>query len=170
MSINKTKYYNAVLYFLHHCNNHFLGITKLNKLLYYLDFISYRDRKKVVTGDKYVHLDYGPVPSRIDDTIIPEMKKEGLLDIQIIPFKDAHTVKFITKVEPDMSAFDSYENRLLRAICEEFKDIKTEQIVSQTHLESPWYYSEMYDQIDFENAADIDILKEVIKENVVTKF
>ena len=56
--MNKLKYKNAVLYFIKHCNgnNQPLDYEKLSQLLYYLDFINYRDRKKSITGDFYIHL------------------------------------------------------------------------------------------------------------------
>ena len=59
--LKKEKYINALLYFIAHCGNEKLGITKLNKLFYYLDFISYRDRKESVTGEIYKHLPMGPI-------------------------------------------------------------------------------------------------------------
>jgi uncharacterized phage-associated protein len=161
MKINKTKYFNAILFFLSYCNNQYLGVTKLNKLLYYLDFISYRDRGTAVTGDKYIHLEYGPVPAIVNSQILPEMKLAGMLDIEEMPYKNKHTVKFASKNVSDISVFNDYEKKLLQAICDEFKAMKTEELVAQTHIEAPWYYSKMFDEIDFKNAMDIDLLTKV---------
>ena len=36
--------------------------TKLNKLLFYSDFINYYLNGTSISGAKYVHLPYGPVP------------------------------------------------------------------------------------------------------------
>ena len=56
--MNKQKYKNAILYFIkyHNKNNHSLDYEKLSQLLYYLDFINYRDKKESITGDFYIHL------------------------------------------------------------------------------------------------------------------
>ena len=43
---------------------------KLNKLFYYLDFISYRDRRTTVTGETYVHLSKGPLATSLETDII----------------------------------------------------------------------------------------------------
>ncbi len=156
MTLNREKYTNAILYYLHHCNSATLGATKLNKLMYYLDFISYRDRAKSVTGDSYVHLQYGPVPSDLEDKILPDMKADHLLVIEKVKYKDGFVSNFIPRVSCDVDVFDAYEKDLLIKICNEFKTMKTDDIVAQTHAEAPWYYSEMYDKIDFENANDIE--------------
>jgi len=158
MAINKEKYLNAILYFIENCNNKYLGTTKLNKLLYYLDFISFRDREKTVTGDVYIHQSFGPVPAEIESKILPKMKEDGLIEIKNIPYKEKYTNEFVLKQKPKMSSFDAYEKKLLKNLCLEFKNTKTEDIVAQTHLEAPWYYSEMYDKIDLRNAFDIEVL------------
>lgn len=165
MPINRQKYQNAVLYFIKHCNNDYLGTTKLNKLLYYLDFASYRDRKKTVTNDRYLHLDYGPVSVSLKEDIIPSMKSSGLIQVDTVEYRDGKKKIFEAKAEPDASVFDDYEKKLLYTICKKFKNYTTDQIVSQTHAEAPWYYSEYFDEIDFEDSADIDIIPDLTKAN-----
>ena len=56
--IDERAYKNAVLFFIKYCNNQYLHATKLNKLLYYLNFVYFRDDKKSVTGDVYIHQGY----------------------------------------------------------------------------------------------------------------
>lgn len=46
-----------------------LYVTKLMKLFYYIDFISYAERGAPVTNDIYYKLPYGPVPSLIKNEI-----------------------------------------------------------------------------------------------------
>ena len=53
---------------------------KLNKLLYYLVFISYRDRQKNVTSESYLHLPKGPFAEVLQDEIITTASKEGLIE------------------------------------------------------------------------------------------
>jgi uncharacterized phage-associated protein len=156
--ISEEKYSNAILYFLKYCNNDYLGATKLNKLLYYLDFISYRDKSKSVTGDLYIHKDYGPVPDRIDD-VIADLKLQSKIEVEEVPYKDNHKTNFVLKTDPDMSVFDSYEQELLAKICTEFSQWSTEKIVSQTHLEAPWFYSKPYDFVDYKYANNIEFFQ-----------
>lgn len=155
------KYSNALLYFIKYCNNKYLGATKLNKLLYYLDFISYRDRGRSVTKDIYVHKQYGPVPSQVDDILI-EIHKNRLIDIERIDYKDGETFKYtlIGDTKPDEMVFDDYEKTLLKNLCDQFHLWSTDKIVEQTHLEAPWFYSTPFNIVDYDYASDIDFFME----------
>lgn len=158
--IDVDKYSNALLYFIANCNNKYLGSTKLNKLMYYFDFISYRDRSKPVSGDTYLHLEFGPVPQEVDK-VLALLKKNNAINVQDVPFKDGHKDEYKAIVESDTTVFDEYELRLLDAICEEFELWDTPKIVEQTHLEAPWFYSEPLAQVDYAYANDIDFFTEL---------
>ena len=157
MAIKKEKYINALLYFISKCGNDKLGITKLNKLFYYLDFISYRDRKDSVTGETYIRLPMGPLASQLKDKIIKIAEEKDL-----IKEKEEESTKFGKRnryealVKPDMSVFDEYEKELLKNICDTFKDWTTDQMIAQTHSEAPRVFSEPEKSIDYENADDIE--------------
>lgn len=157
--LNDAKYENAVLFFLKYCNNKYLGATKLNKLLYYLDFISYRDKKKPVTGDIYIHLDYGPVPENID-LVLAKLKASGTIDVEIVEYKGGFTFNYKATKDPIIEGFDEYEKKLLENICKEFELWNTDKIVEQTHLEAPWFYSKPYDPVDYSYAKDIEFFVE----------
>jgi len=153
-------YKNAVLYFIKYCNNKYLHATKLNKLLYYLDFVYFRDHKKSVTGDVYIHQGYGPVPSHIDE-ILAKLKNEGTIDTEVAPHNDAEMINFFLKdkTKVDESIFCADQKKLLKQICDEFGNWPTEKIVAQTHLEAPWFYSKPYEIVDYAYAHDIDLFK-----------
>lgn len=158
--INARAYSNAVLYFIKYCNNQYLHATKLNKLLYYLDFIFFRDRKESVTGDIYIHQEYGPVPSRIDE-VLTGLKSDGMIDTKSVDYKNGELIRFEIKNPEglDESAFSVDQKKLLKQICDEFGNWPTEKIVAQTHLEAPWFYSKPYEVVDYAYARDIDFFK-----------
>ena len=68
---------NVILYLLDKCGNTFN--TKMNKLLFYTDFLSYKQYGKGITGLTYNAIQYGPVPLRWDrvysliDDVYPEI-------------------------------------------------------------------------------------------------
>jgi len=159
MSLNKSKYKNAVLYFIKYCNNQYLGDTKLNKLFYYLDFINYRDRKESVTGDFYIHNHYGPTPDNLNN-ILSEMVEDKEIEIKKDPFEDSHTTSFIVKKDPKEDVFSGKEMKLLKSVCKEFLDWSTNKIVEQTHLEAPWFYSKPFEKVDYGYSSDIDFFNE----------
>lgn len=159
--LNKDKYKNAILYFIKYCNNNHLGTTKLNKLLYYLDFISYRDRRISITGDRYIHEQYGPIPENADNLLV-ELKKDGFIDVNQVPFESEESGfknEFNLLKDPTLSVFDSYEKDLLKNICKEFTPWSTDKIIDQTHLEAPWFYSKPLEPVDYEYAKDIDFFE-----------
>ena len=58
-----------------------LYVTKLMKLFYYIDFISYAERKSSITNDVYYKLPYGPIPSFIKseiDNLIGSFSEEDI--------------------------------------------------------------------------------------------
>lgn len=158
--INERLYENAVLYFIKYCNNQYLHKTKLNKLLYYFDFISFRDYKKSATSDVYIHQEYGPVPANVDE-ILTVLKSEGAISTEVVAYKDGELIKFEIKndIKIDESVFSFDQKRLLKQICDEFSNWPTEKIVAQTHLEAPWFYSKPFEIVDYAYAHDIDFFR-----------
>lgn len=159
--INKDKYENAILYFIKYCNSSYLGKVKLNKLLYYLDFISFRDQGCSITGDEYINKEFGPVPKSIDE-ILSLLIKEGTLEIKQPAYKDGHTNSYKHLQEPDIEIFNAYEKDLLERICKEFLNWNTDKIVAQTHLEAPWFYSKPYNEVDYKYASDIEFFEDIL--------
>ena len=155
--LNTEKYKNAILYFVRHCNNQYLGETKLNKLLYYLDFLNYRDRGSSVTGDEYYHMQYGPIPSSME-TIMSVLCENKKLEVVGKPFEKTTRKIYTAREKPDITAFSEEEHKLLTDICKEFKHYDTDTIIAQTHLEAPWFYSKPYQKIDYDYAHSIEIL------------
>lgn len=157
MAINKQKYINALLYFIVNCSNDKLGITKLNKLFYYLDFISYRDNKESVTGETYLHLQMGPFAPHLQDKIIIEAEKQKLITQDKDESKKfGQRNRYQAIAVPDTSVFSPYEKELLNYICKTFKEWNTDQMIAQTHSEAPWVFSEANKSLDYKNADDIE--------------
>lgn len=53
-----------MIYLIQNCGDIFC--TKMNKLLFYTDFLSYRERGIAMTGLSYRAISYGPVPENWD--------------------------------------------------------------------------------------------------------
>ena len=155
-ALNQTKYLNALLYFVSECGNEKLGIMKLNKLFYYLDFISYRDRKESVTGEKYIPLPKGPFAASLEDEIALAQRKKLLERQKDKSEKYGNRNRFRAVKPYDFSVFDEYEQKLLRYLCEHFRDWSTDQMVAQTHTEAPWVFSMKGKPLDYTQADDIE--------------
>ena len=157
-TLNREKYLNALLYFVTECGNDHLGIMKLNKLFYYLDFVSYRDRGVSVTGETYVHLPKGPFAQALDEDVLPAAQKEKRLERKQEESEKYGVRNRFQALQPyDLSVFDPYEQKLLHDICVNFKDWSTDQMVAQTHTEAPWVFSQPGEPLDFSEADDIEL-------------
>ena len=74
-----------ILYIAQKCAGHMnFGTTKLNKILYFSDFLAYARSGEPITGCEYQRLDHGPAP-RSMKPVIEEMKDESQLTIQTLP-------------------------------------------------------------------------------------
>jgi len=74
---NIEKFMGVVEYF---CLNEGIYRTKLNKLLFYSDFLHYREYSVSITGAQYAHAPYGPVPD--DYKILLAIMEEELSILQ----------------------------------------------------------------------------------------
>lgn len=124
---------NIILYFIEKCGSVFY--TKMNKLLFYTDFLSYKKRGCGMSGLAYQAIQYGPVPVRWDrvysliDDVYPEMVEfsSGLCGTQLC-----------SALSPDMNAFTEEERLLLDAVVDKFKDISSSGISEMSHHEEAW--------------------------------
>lgn len=156
-SLNKEKYTNALLFFIAECGNERLGIMKLNKLFYYLDFISYRDRGKSVTGETYMNLPKGPYARSLEEKIIKDAQQKKLIERkEDASEKYGKRNRFAALEKYDHKVFDEYEQNLLRYLCTTFKSWSTDEMVAQTHSEAPWVFSKPSKPLDYKNADDIE--------------
>ena len=133
--MNKEKYKNAVLFFTENIPH--LGVTKLNKLLYFLDFDHFEKYGDAVTEDIYENMDLGPVPRHVDE-ILNEMRDEKLLDIapeQVIDFVRYH---LIAEAKHNPNVFKPSEIEVMCEVAEKWSHHTAKEIVIASHGEAPW--------------------------------
>jgi uncharacterized phage-associated protein len=153
----KAKYQNAILYFAKNLTPYQLGKTKLAKLLYYFDFISYRDREKQVTGTLYYKQEHGPLAKDLTE-MIGDLVEEKKLQVDRVSVQNNEKQKDQFKVlkNPDETVFDEYEQTLLRKLVNKYADVPTEVMVAKSHLEAPWVKAQNGAALDYSFAFDIE--------------
>lgn len=113
--------------------------TKMNKVLFYIDFLSYRERGMAISGLAYQAIEFGPVPQRWDrvysgfDEVVPQSKM----------VKDQECTVLTTDVKADTSLFSKEELEIIDAVCKKLAGVSAKKIVEMSHLESAWkkYYN-----------------------------
>lgn len=123
---------NVLLYVLMKCGDVFY--TKMNKLLFYADFVAYRQLGISITGLSYKAIEFGPVPERWDR--IYSSFEEISIEPRIIG--DREGTILTTSVKPDTSLFTESELHILDEICSSLACYTSTELSELSHQESAW--------------------------------
>ena len=108
--------------------------TKMNKVLFYIDFLSYRESGMAISGLAYNAIEFGPVPQRWDrvysafDEIVPQPKL----------VRDQESTALTASVEPDMACFTEQERAIIDTVCAKMKNLSAHDISALSHNEPAW--------------------------------
>ncbi len=141
---------NIMLYLLNRCEE--VWCTKMNKLLFYVDFLSYRERGMAMTGLSYRAINFGPVPERWDRVYseFPEVEQE------LRQTGDFVGSVLTTTSEPDLSMFTDTEMKVLDCVCNRFGTKSSREISRLSHDETAWKnHHENHEKIPFQEAFSI---------------
>jgi uncharacterized phage-associated protein len=143
VSIYRKKLINATMFFAQKTKN--VNLTKLSKLLYFLDFEHFEQTGYPCIGLKYYSFKNGPVPRtfwlEIKDGVVPDDFKGKLALIAKVDennpsFKEI-TIKAIA--DPDLSIFSPREINLLKKLADIFRDAKAKDMSEVSHVpRQPW--------------------------------
>ena len=145
LSLNRLR--NIMLYILNRCDE--VWCTKMNKLLFYTDFMSYRERGMAMTGLSYRAIDFGPVPERWDRVYseFPEVRQE------LRQVGDFVGSVLIASEESDYSMFTDAELKVLDSICTHFGKMSSREISRISHDEDAWLnHHDKHEHIPFDDA------------------
>ena len=149
-----------------------LYITKLLKLLFYFDFISFKSKDNSFTGDVYFKLPYGPVPSIIKDQLdllkdineeneeIGEYELKSAFSEYLHATQDSQTKGYVLELKNGvrLDKFEEYlsdwDNALIEELVKTFKDTSVKEIVDQTHKEDPYIKTSEMEIITYLLAGD----------------
>ena len=111
-----TKLKAIMLMILHECGEVFC--TKMNKLLFYIDFLSYRQRGYAMSGLSYRAIDFGPVPDRWDrvysefDEIHQEPRPIGEYEGNVL----------VANTDVEDSVLSGEDKSIIHNVCKRFKN------------------------------------------------
>ncbi len=135
---NKKKIANLLVTFINNCSSDFNDKLKLNKLLFYADFVSYKLFGYSITGLSYRAIDYGPVPTFYDN-IYTYFENEHIITSKWIKGSNgAGKETFITETKFDRNLFTEQEKLVINIILKTFKNISSWDLVDLSHEEQGW--------------------------------
>jgi len=172
--VNVKKINDIIIYFADNVSD--LTVTKLMKLFYYVDFISFAEKEKTVTNDIYYKLPYGPVPSFIKNEIDTlafntELGKIdpdiGVKDQQLSKYVELKKKKFgnhsgfiiVSKKKRDstLQNLSKYEIELLKKVVVKYGKKTAKYLSDKTHKEKPYLLTNENAVIDYKLAKMLDL-------------
>ncbi len=132
ISFNVAKTRDIVLYYINKMGGVF--VTKMNKLLFYTDFLSYRRRGYGMTGLTYKAMQFGPVPSKwgkVYDSLSDIDMNESILN-------QSSGIKLESRIKPDDKKLTESDRQILKDVCERFAKKTASEISIESHQEQGW--------------------------------
>jgi putative zinc finger/helix-turn-helix YgiT family protein len=120
---------------LHFCKAPGVPRTKLNKLMWYADFLGFRENTTSISGVRYAHLPHGPAPDNYDTLLAWLTGAEGVLRTEEISLGQHDWEVLVSSAAPDYSVFSNRELNILTRVAERFGEDTARSISEMSHRE-----------------------------------
>lgn len=114
--------------------------TKLNKLLFYADFLHFKNTCFSISGAEYVAIQLGPVPNNFN-SIFEFAAIHDDVTISYQEFSNGSIGEYFTPNQNrkfNKALFEETELEVLESIAAKFRDIRTNELVDYSHEELAW--------------------------------
>jgi uncharacterized phage-associated protein/DNA-binding transcriptional regulator YiaG len=133
--------------------------TKMNKLLFYSDFLMFKKSCFSISGMRYKAIDMGPVPNNFQ-SIFEYLSNINEINITTTEFSNGYTgEKFTVRENRYFKAdlFSANELETLERVANVFKSTSTHDIIELSHLEEAWKKNEKgKSEISYEYAFELN--------------
>lgn len=130
--------------------------TKLNKLLFYSDFLHTKHFGRSITGLPYVRLQHGPVPEEYE-LIFATLKLSG--DIGIHEMVNGEKLSYLHRAKraPKVEVFSRSEIQVLIRVQDEFERTSATELSDRSHQEDAWRQTKHLDPVSFGHAKSLSL-------------
>lgn len=138
----------VILYFANKMNSN-LYKTKLNKLLFYSQFLFYKEKKYPLFENNFIVDFHGPVMENMN-TVLHELEEMKIIKLT--------KTQFGTVISPLLKLNDTQygeELPILKKVYEKFRDYTSAMISDYSHRESVWSEKRIKEIIPIERAIEI---------------
>ncbi|HEX2866876.1 MAG TPA: type II toxin-antitoxin system antitoxin SocA domain-containing protein [Ignavibacteriales bacterium] len=111
--------------------------VKLNKLLFYSDFLNFKLNGRSISGSQYQAIQLGPVPFRYDWNFDLLLQNNYIRAVPV-EIKNEIVDKFVCVKTPDTDLFSSEELQTIKIVKEKLGGLSTKEVVNMSHNESGW--------------------------------
>ena len=153
-SINKTT--EVICYFIKQLNP---TKTGLNKLLFYADFIHYRNYGIALMGLEYKAIEFGTVPLKYD-SLYEYIAEEGYVERKSKEFSSGYVGEVYKVLKDNALSLTEEELSTLNKVYNSFKNKTAREIVEINHQELAWKDNqENHDKVDYKYAFFLNMCK-----------
>ncbi len=114
--------------------------TKLNKLLFYADFLMFSLFVKSMSGLRYKAIDLGPVPENYN-SLFEYLVNTRHLDVEFVSFADGNIGERFsphTNQKFTQTYVSEEEMNILNKVADYFENTSTKEIIDLSHQEAAW--------------------------------
>lgn len=126
------------------------GVTKLNKILFYCDFLAFAKYGKSITGISYNKLSFGPVPTGAEN-----MRRRMVQDEDIVVtsrgYSPFQAQRVVPRREANLDFFSGHEIALVDGIIGVLAPASAKQVSELSHGKA-WEVVKDYEKIPYEAA------------------
>lgn len=117
--------------------------TKLNKLLFYADFLHFKKTGFSISGARYRAINMGPVPNNFN-SIFEYMVNNDDIYVEITEFSNGEGEQFKPRKNRQFNheLFTELEIKVLDEVAIKFKDASTTEMIDISHQEKGWIENE----------------------------
>lgn len=148
--MDKAKLKELALYIAARCESDpTFGATKLNKILFYSDFLAYARLGEAITGDEYQCLEMGPAP-RHWLPLKADMVKRGQAAEQVRNRYGKEQKRLIPLRDADLSQFSGEEIAIVDEVIEGLRGMNAREVSELSHGFTGWQIVALGDTIPYE--------------------
>jgi len=123
-------------------------VTKLNKYMFYSDFLAFKRIHQSLTGSRYIRLSFGPVPNRYDFKydMNPYIKTE---------IEEDKVTYHLSEKTFDESIFSPQEKDIIYRVFDRLKGMRSSEVSELSHQENAWTKTTPGNYVSYHHAKDL---------------
>lgn len=149
---DESKLKQLILYVSQKCADQLgFGSTKLNKILYFADFLAYANTGTPITGVPYQRLQWGAAPRRMKP-ILEQLIEDDELAMQKVLVPGGYPQKKpVNRLMPNLESFTAQEIALVDEVIDRLEALSASQTSRFSHDWGGWKYASDGETIPYES-------------------
>jgi len=140
---------------------HDISKTKLNKLLFYSDFVNYYLHGKSISGSRYIHMPHGPVAEYYRETL-DALAADNKLQTER---KRGHD-EFLANVSEALDVLSMFEVATIQWVLDNFDSMNAHGISEFSHGEKAFRFTRLGECIPYEFAKHFEKLPDPVPPDI----